>query len=399
MQLFSISSWHVDFIRIFLEGEMMKRQIISSLILAALIGFSLVNSAAALTDCPSADLNNDCFVDIDDLAIFSILWLEEYDLNDFAILSKQWQTGDRIQGIVNSVYVKRYQRYYFDIEDSGLGLYGGPYYDQGFRNRDGWKGLGTLGNQEARLYISDQFDALGLTVSIQGEYLNVVGELTGTKNPDKIYIIGAHYDHIGGERPGGDDNASGTAGVLEAAHILSQYKFESTIHFICFNAEEDGLKGSNDYLANLPAGKSISGMINMDMILRPGSDASPNAVIDADLEIIPNFPESIAWCHAFQQAAADYVPSMVVDETINYYNGNDSDHAPFVRAGLPAFLIIENSGTEIWGGSNDYYHTYEDASDRLANSSPSGVTYDYNFAADIVKASVALTAQEAILVP
>lgn len=378
----------------------MKRTLLDNLILTAVIFSVLVNPAAAFYDCPSADLTNDCFVDIDDLAILGIEWLEGRDLYDFALISQQWLTGNRIQGIANNVSVKRYMMYHLDVEDSGLGLYGGAEYNMGYRNRDGWAGAGSLGNQEARLYITDQFTIMGLNVSLQGNYLNIVGELTGTKNPNDIYIIGAHYDHVSGDRPGGDDNASGTAGVLEAARILSRHKFESTILFICFNAEEDGLKGSKDYLANLPAGKTIKGMINMDMILRPASDSNPNMLIDADLESIPDFPASIAWCQAFQQAAADYVPSMIVDETIGLYNGNDSDHAPFVRAGLPAFLIIENSGTDIWGGSNTYYHTYQDASDRLANDplSPSGVTYDYPFASNIVRTSAALTAQEAVLV-
>ncbi len=67
-------------------------------------------------------------------------------------------------------------------------------------------------------------------------------------------------------------------------------------------------------------------------------------------------------------------------------------------------MIIENSGAD-WeypgGESNDYYHTFDDASDRLANDpyGPSGVTYDFPFATDIVRASVALIAQEAVLVP
>jgi hypothetical protein len=130
------------------------------------------------------------------------------------------------------VSVTEYEIYHFDIESMGFGLYGGSYYDQGYRNRDGWAGSGTLGNQEARLYIQDEFTAMGLTVSVQGSYLNVVGELTGTTTPEKVYIIGGHYDHVGGDRPGGDDNASGTAGVLEAARVMSGYpvRIDYTFH-------------------------------------------------------------------------------------------------------------------------------------------------------------------------
>ena len=108
----------------------MKRTIAGNLMFAALIGFSLVNPAAVLADCPSADLTDDCFVDVDDLVLLGIEWLEEYDLDDFALISSQWLTGDRIQGMANSVSWEAYEIFHRDIENSGLGLYGGPAYDQ-----------------------------------------------------------------------------------------------------------------------------------------------------------------------------------------------------------------------------------------------------------------------------
>ena len=311
-----------------------------------------------------------------------------------------------VQHVADRVSQTQYQTYQLDMENMGLGLHGGADYDMGYRNRDSWEGFGSLGNQEARLYLQDAFAAMDLSVSVQGSYLNVVGELTGTTTPEKIYIIGAHYDHVGGDepadddRPGGDDNASGTAGVLEAARVLSQYQFESTIRFIGFNAEEDGLAGSQDYVNShvIPAGESILGVINMDMILRPGSDVEPNSLIDAEVEAQSKHPASVAWAQAYQQAVADYVPSLIVNDTIiETESGSDNDS--FLNAGYPAFLVIENSLPDFWD-ANSYYHTLEDASDRLANDpgSPTGVTYDYAFATDITRAAVALIAQEAVLV-
>lgn len=236
---------------------------------------------------------------------------------------------------------------------------------------------------------------------MQGSYLNVVGELTGTTTPEKIYIIGGHYDHLEGDRPGGDDNASGTAGVLEAARVLSQYRFESTIRFIAFNGEEDGLVGSKDYVDNhvIPGGENIVGMINMDMILRPGSDVDPHTVIDAELEAQSMHPPSVAWARAYQRAAADYVPSLAVNDTIIDCEST-TDNDSFLNEGYPAFLIIENSLPDFWD-ANKYYHTFEDATDRLANNSsgPNGVAYDYAFATDVTRTVVALIAQEAVLVP
>jgi len=259
-------------------------------------------------------------------------------------------TAPSVQDVVDLVSQTHYETYQLAIENMGLGLYGGAEYDMGYRNRDSWEGPGSLGNQETRLYLQDTFTAMGLSVSVQGDYLNVVGELTGTTTPENIFIIGGHYDHLGGEepvdddRPGGDDNASGTAGVLEAARVLSQYQFESTIRFIGFNAEEDGLAGSKDYVNShiIPAGENILGVINLDMILRPGSDVEPDNVIDVELEAQSKHPPSVAWAQAFQRAAADYVLSLLVNDTIiETESGSDNDS--FLNEGYPDILVLENS--------------------------------------------------------
>jgi hypothetical protein len=305
-----------------------------------------------------------------------------------------------VQAVVDRVSQEQYQKYHLAIENMGLGLYGGKEYYMGYRNRDFHRRKGqSPGNKEACLYLQDKFKAMGLTVSVQGKYKNVIGELTGTKTPEKIYIIGAHYDHVKGDMPGADDNASGTAGVLEAARILSQYRFESTIRFIGFNAEEDGLLGSRDYVKNhvIPNGENIVGMINLDAILRPGSDAMPDRPIDVEIECY----ESLPWARMYIQAMADYVPSLVLGDIWDY-DESSSDNDSFQNAGIPAFLAIENSDMDwYWPNpiANPYIHDREDASDRLANNgfSPSGITFDFAFATNITRAVVALIAQEAAI--
>ena len=99
---------------------------------------------------------------------------------------------------------------------------------------------------------------------------------------------------------------------------MSQYQFESTIRFICFNAEEDDQIGSKDYVSShvIPNGENIVGMINIEMILRPGSDVNPNTVIDAELEAQSKHPPSVALARVFQQVARDYVPALTVNDTI-----------------------------------------------------------------------------------
>jgi hypothetical protein len=308
--------------------------------------------------------------------------------------------ADLVRDMVDEVSAEQYRTFQRTIENMGLGFYGGPGYDQGYRNRDGWAGGGTLGNREACLYLGDRLSALGLEVSVQGLYRNVVAQWPGVATPEEIYIVCAHYDTTpAGERPGGDDNASGTAGLLEAARVLTRYRFQSTLRFIAFNAEEEWMRGSLEYVLALPADANIAGVINLDMILRPAWDTHALEPADLDVETL-EAPHCTAWLEVFEKASATYVPALVIDANSHYpLRWDVGDHGPFLWAGYPAFVAIENTAAEIWyRGSNSYYHSSEDASDALANdaNSPSGVTYDYDFATRVVQATVATLALRAV---
>jgi aminopeptidase YwaD len=115
---------------------------------------------------------------------------------------------------------------------------------------------------------------------------NVLGYLEGSDAALKqeLIVVGAHYDHLGmGENGslafqpgreihnGADDNASGTAGVLELARVSSLHAgaLKRSLLFIAFSAEEEGLLGSRYYVNHpaFPLEKTVA-MINMDMIGR-----------------------------------------------------------------------------------------------------------------------------------
>ena len=114
---------------------------------------------------------------------------------------------------------------------------------------------------------------------------NVVGVLEGSdpKLKDEVIVIGAHYDHLGrggegslaareGEiHHGADDNASGTAGLLELARLFSRERarMRRTIVFVAFGGEEEGLIGSSFYVQHpaRPLAQTVA-MVNMDMIGR-----------------------------------------------------------------------------------------------------------------------------------
>lgn len=138
----------------------------------------------------------------------------------------------------------------------------------------------------------ESFELPGITIELNADVEretrtvhNVGGYLPGES--DEYVIVGAHYDHLGlGEQytlapslvgtvhPGADDNASGTAGVLELAHWFSgEPKHRRGILFLTFAGEELGLLGSQYYADHpvLPLNKAVA-MINMDMIGRIRDD-------------------------------------------------------------------------------------------------------------------------------
>ena len=205
------------------------------------------------------------------------------------------------------------------------------------------RGTGSKGEQRAAKYIAKQFKKMGLKpAGTEGAYFhnytfkklsnphatedsntpaiisqNVVGFLDNVA--DVTIIVGAHYDHLGlghdknslDANPdgkihnGADDNASGTAGVIELARFFSKNNKKEPFNFlfVCFSGEELGLIGSKKF-AETPSVSvdKINYMVNMDMIgrYRPekglivhGYGTSPLwgkmlEIIPTDIKIIPD---------------------------------------------------------------------------------------------------------------
>ncbi len=115
---------------------------------------------------------------------------------------------------------------------------------------------------------------------------NVVAMLPGKgAHADEYVVVGAHYDHLGRGGPGAfgprgeiyngaDDNASGTAAVLELADRLAEDGSQPrTIVFVAFTGEESGLVGSNHFVAEPPVPlRKIVAMLNLDMVGRMNAD-------------------------------------------------------------------------------------------------------------------------------
>jgi hypothetical protein len=195
----------------------------------------------------------------------------------------------------------------------------------------------------AAQWIKAQFESYGIDsvyfhVWSEQYHDNVVAVLPGTTHPEWNVIIGGHYDSVTStpsNAPGADDNASGTACILECAQILSQYDFDCTITFIAFSGEEQGLLGSENYAMEAAArGDIILGMVAVDMI----GYVAPNDQID--LDIIDN--ASSTWMRdRVMGVGALYVPELsIVHGTLV---GGSSDHASFWRHGYDAIMFFEDS--------------------------------------------------------
>ncbi|MFQ5511166.1 MAG: M28 family peptidase [Candidatus Krumholzibacteriia bacterium] len=182
-------------------------------------------------------------------------------------------------------------------------------------------------------------------------YDNVVGVMPGVGNPQKIVVIGGHYDSVTGNHsncPGADDNASGTTCVLECARVLGNYRFDYTVTFIAFCGEELGLLGSEAYASEAAArGDDIIAMIDVDMI---GYVAPGDAM---DLDIIDNF--SSQWLRdRVMNVGALYVPGLSLVD--GHLPGTaSSDHVPFWNHGYDAIMFFEDSGNH-----TPYIHTTND---------------------------------------
>lgn len=206
-------------------------------------------------------------------------------------------------------------------------------------------------NVKASQFILERFLSFGLNaryMTYRPTGINVLATKTGTKYPNKQYIICGHYDDMpsGPLAPGADDNGSGTCAVLEAARLLAPFSFDYTLIFIAFDEEEQGLIGSHAYADSaFNSGDSILGVINLDMIAWDGNnDYNMNLYSDNNSVPFVSYAKS-----AFNIYQPVLVPYLMVS------NMSGSDHWYFWQRGYKALCGIEKSPD-----FNPYYHTVND---------------------------------------
>lgn len=213
-------------------------------------------------------------------------------------------------------------------------------------------------------WIRQQFEDMGYAVELQEFNMgatasspNVIATKTGSTYPDKYVVIGAHYDSYtwSVEAPGADDNASGTAGVIEAARVLADYPTECTIIFCAFSGEEFGLYGSTAYAERCQQQEmNILGYFNLDMIgyRNPGDDIHTDMIYPPSAQPLADYYKGIA---------AIFVPELGVFE--GFLTGGDSDHTSFNNNGYMGIFPFEDDQNY-----SPYIHTTEDLLGLSVNS-------------------------------
>ena len=235
--------------------------------------------------------------------------------------------------------------------------------------------------EKATQFVGEHMAGLGLDVEYptwtKSGYANrnVIGERTGIRNPDDIYIIGAHLDDMpnGSTAPGADDNASGSAATLIAADILSQYQWGCTLRFAFWTGEEQGLLGSSVYAADAKTGgETIRGYLNLDML---GYNSTGPRNVDLYYRVTPTGSEQIAdtFIDVVNVYGLDLTP--IKYNVATYSTGTRSDNASFWNQGYPAILAIEDYE------GHDFTPKYHTTADRLS-------TLDVDYLTTIVKAAV-----------
>lgn len=201
---------------------------------------------------------------------------------------------------------------------------------------------------------------------------NVIAEIEGTVDPDEVIIICGHYDSMSDDpyhlAPGAEDNASGSGGVITAAEAMSGYEYGSTVRFITFSGEEEGLVGSEAYAeAMVEKGENIVAVINMDMVAYLDEPAY-------DIKVRYN-ESSDGLKDSLINAGAAYTPEL---EIYSSTEPGGSDHLPFWDNGYPAVELIEQDNDHFY----PWYHTTEDLPGRL----------DFTYGAEVVKLAAATAA-------
>lgn len=180
---------------------------------------------------------------------------------------------------------------------------------------------------------------------------------------ERVLVV-AHLDSISDQEdtlaPGVDDNASGAAGLLEAAFVFRHFRFKRTVHLVWFSGEEQSRRGSEyfveDYQHWLP---DIAGVINLDMF---AFDWDNDRCFEVHAGTLPGSQQ-------MGRCLAQVIEAYDLDLTFDFIDDESaytfSDHYPFWLEGVPGVMVFENGfyqeGETCGKADRNYaYHTTAD---------------------------------------
>lgn len=236
------------------------------------------------------------------------------------------------------------------------------------------------GLESAAVYIEQSFQKLGYKPRSQYYQLgqhqlrNIEAVLPGSTEPEKILVVGAHYDTVPGT-PGADDNASGVAALLELARLFAGKPLPFTLRLVAFTNEETynyQTMGSYVYAESChKAGDKIIGMYSLEMLGSfSDTEGSQNYPFPFRL-FYPSKGNFVAFVgntasSSFLRRSVELfraqckfpahgcaAPSWVSD-------ASRSDHLPFWKFNFPAVMITDTSNFRYL-----HYHGAEDTIDKL----------------------------------
>ena len=229
---------------------------------------------------------------------------------------------------------------------------------------------------------------------------NVVATLKGTTDPNRTYVVSGHYDSMCGsaadgtcDAPGANDDASGTAAVIELARVMSKRKFDATVIFMAVAGEEQGLLGATHFAKQAVEKKmDIEAMFTNDIV--GGVTTYKNS---PDRKKVRVFSEGVPSNETEQQAGtrrsvggendspsrqlARFVKE-VSDKYLKDFSvwmvyrrdryGRGGDHIPFLERGFAAVRFTEPN--------EDYTHQHQNVGTRegkFYGDTPEFVDFDY----------------------
>ncbi len=239
---------------------------------------------------------------------------------------------------------------------------------------------------------------------------NVVATLKGVGDPERVYVVSGHYDSMCSsptdakcDAPGANDDASGTAAVVEMARVMSKRKFDATIVFMTVPGEEQGLLGATYFAEQAKRNAmNIEAMYTNDIIggVTSYKDSPERSSVRVFSEGVPsdeteaqagtrrsvggeNDSPSRQLARFIRETAEQYSPKfrvMMIYRRDRY--GRGGDHIPFVERGFSAVRFTEPN--------EDYDHQHQNVGTREGKFYGDTLEFvDFEYVANVTKINAA----------